>query len=241
MAIYASRLDASCLSCHFLTAVSSLGDRRGDITKNKVTTTGLDKISWELVLSCPRSDILVACKSVHFSKSLSLWLTSCSACLASCVLTRDHVENLHTSTVVEIWDYLRDVLILVLTGYYLGDEAPLSFLVAPTLCEAMLVLLHRTGDRLGDPFFSSVENIDSDSPSIKVTWTLRSPWTKDLCKELRILLREDENALSKTHVVLKTRLATAGKTLVHTVSSWYLCHGRVNVPVVGERVGRRRS
>ncbi len=151
MAIYASRLDASCLSCHFLTAVSSLGDRRGDITKNKFTSTGLDKISWELVLSCPRSDILVACKSVHLSKSLSLWLTSCSACLASCVLTRDHVESLHTSTVVEIWDYLRDVLILILTGHYLGDEAPLSFLVAPTLCEALLVLLHRTGDRLGNP------------------------------------------------------------------------------------------
>jgi len=71
VARYASRLENSCLSCHFLTAFSSLGSRP-HVASNKSMTAGLDKISWELALSCPRSDILVACKSAHFSKSLGL-------------------------------------------------------------------------------------------------------------------------------------------------------------------------
>ena len=68
------------------------------------------------------------------------------------MLARDHLESLHTSTVVEIWEYLRDVLILILTGHYIGDEAPLGFLVAPTLCEALLALLRQAGDPLGNAF-----------------------------------------------------------------------------------------
>jgi hypothetical protein len=71
VARYASRLESSCLSCHFLTAFSSLGSRP-HAASNKYMTAGLDKISWELALSCPRSDTLVACKSTHSSKSLDL-------------------------------------------------------------------------------------------------------------------------------------------------------------------------
>jgi len=72
VAIYALRLETSCLSCHFLTAVSSLGRGRGDIPPNKSVSMGLDKLTWEVALSCPRSDILMACK--YLSKSLGLWL-----------------------------------------------------------------------------------------------------------------------------------------------------------------------
>lgn len=117
---------------------------------------GFDKIPWEMALSCPslRSDILTACKSVNFNKNLSPGLTSDSACLASCVLALEHLESLPTSTAVEIWDYLRDVLLLIITGHYIGDEAPLGFLVAPTLCEALLALLRQTGDRLGNQFLT---------------------------------------------------------------------------------------
>jgi hypothetical protein len=70
VAIYALRLETSCLSCHFLTAVSSLGSGRGDIPPNKSVSMGLDKLTWEVALSCPRSDILMACK--YLSKSLGL-------------------------------------------------------------------------------------------------------------------------------------------------------------------------
>jgi hypothetical protein len=51
--------------------------------------------------------------------------------------------------IVEIWDYLRDVLNLVIAGHYIADEAPLSFLVAPTLCEALMVLMHQAGESFG--------------------------------------------------------------------------------------------
>jgi hypothetical protein len=65
-----------------------------------------------------------------------------------------HLENLRTCTAVEIWDYWKDVLLLILAGYYVGDEAPLSLLVAPTLCEALLALLGQTRGRLGNQFLS---------------------------------------------------------------------------------------
>jgi len=71
VARYASMLDTSCLSCHFLTAFSSMGSQ-SHIASNKSITARLDKMSWELALSCPRSDILVACKSTHLSKSLGM-------------------------------------------------------------------------------------------------------------------------------------------------------------------------
>jgi len=115
-------------------------------------------------------------------------------------LTREPLGNLHTSTIIEIWEYLRDVLNLILTGHYIADEAPLSFLVAPTLCEALIALMHQTGDPL-------------------VTWASYSPWTKNLCTKLRTFLQEDENTLSMSHAVLKTRLARAGKNLVHTLEN----------------------
>jgi hypothetical protein len=124
---------------------------------------GLDKIPWEIALSCPRSDILVACKSAHLNKILNLEFTSGSACLASCVLAREHLQSLHTSTAVEIWDYLRDVLLLILTGNYIRDEAPLGFLVAPIICEGLLALPRKSGDPLGNQFLTSVEDINSDS------------------------------------------------------------------------------
>ncbi|KAH9968988.1 hypothetical protein BC827DRAFT_302021 [Russula dissimulans] len=129
--IYTSRLHTSCLSCHVLTAVSSFeGSRRNNPSNKSI------KIPWEIALSYPRSDILMA------------------SCLASCILALEHTESLHTSTVAEIWDYLRDVLFLTFTGYFIGDETPLSILVAPTLCEALLALLRHTGGPFGNSLFT---------------------------------------------------------------------------------------
>lgn len=68
VAIYASRLETSCLSCHFLIAVSSLDGRRGKILPNKSASMGLHKLTWEVALSCPRSDIVVACKSAYSAR-----------------------------------------------------------------------------------------------------------------------------------------------------------------------------
>ena len=72
VAVYASRLKTSCLSCHFLIAVSSLDGRRGDNLRNKCISMGLRKLTWEVALSCPRSDILIACTFAYLNKNLGL-------------------------------------------------------------------------------------------------------------------------------------------------------------------------
>jgi hypothetical protein len=66
VAIYASRMDTSYLSCHLLTLLSSLGSSRGHIPKS--LNIGFDKIPWEIALSRPRSDILLACKIAHINE-----------------------------------------------------------------------------------------------------------------------------------------------------------------------------
>ena len=79
-------------------------------------------------------------------------LTNGAACLASCVLAVDRLETLCTSAAVGIWECLRDALLLILAEDYVGDEALLGLLVAPTLCEALGALLRQTGDELGNLF-----------------------------------------------------------------------------------------
>ena len=214
VALYASRMDNSYLSCHLLTLLSSLGRSRGHIRANKSLNIGFDKIPWELAVSLPRSDILMACKIAHTNGILSLELTSASACLASCVLSPEQLRSLHTSTVIEIWDYLRNVLLLVLTGHYTGDEAPLGCLMAPTLCEGLLALLRQSGDPLGNLFLASVKDINRIP---KVTWALCSPWSKSLYRELRTVLENNENTLSKTQIILRKRLSVGGKSLMEKV------------------------
>jgi hypothetical protein len=212
--IYASRMDSSYLSCHLLTLLSSLGSSRGHIRANKSLNIGFDKIPWEIALSCPRPDIVMACKIAHINGILSLELTNASACLASCVLSPEQLRSLHTSTAIEIWDYLRNVLLLILTGHYAGDEAPLGCLVAPTLCEGLLALLHKSGDPLGNLLLTSAKDINRIP---KVTWALWSPWSKSLYRELRTLLDGNENTLSKIQIILRKRLSLGGKSLMEKV------------------------
>ena len=211
VAIYASRMDTSYLSCHLLTLLSSLGSSRGHIPANKSLNIGFDKIPWEIAFSCSRSDILMACKIAHIDETLGLELTGASACLASCVLSREQLRSLRTSTAIEIWDYLRNVLLLILTGHYTGDEAPLGYLVAPTVCEGLLALLRKNCDPLGNLFLTSVKDINRVP---KVTWALCSPWSKSLYRELRTLLEGNENTLSKTQIILRKRLSLGGKSLM---------------------------
>lgn len=72
-----------------------------------------------------------------------------------------------------------------------------------------------------------------------MTWASYSPWTKNLCTELRAFLQEDENTLSKTHVVLKTRLARAGRNLVQIVRDWHKFRDPANVSIAGGWEGGR--
>lgn len=129
-----SKFDCSRFICHLLTTLSTIGYSRKNTTRTqkRLPGVGVNDIPWEIALSFPRSDLLVA------------------SCLASCVLAVDHLGSLRISTTVGIWECLRDVLLLVLAENYVGDEALLGLLVAPTLCEALCALLRQTGDELGN-------------------------------------------------------------------------------------------
>jgi hypothetical protein len=41
----------------------------------------------------------------------------------------------------EAWDYLRDTLLLTLSRSFIADNEPLSLLVCPSICHALLRLL----------------------------------------------------------------------------------------------------
>ncbi|KAH9175329.1 hypothetical protein EDB89DRAFT_353704 [Lactarius sanguifluus] len=178
-----SKSGCSQLVCHLLTTLSTIGDSRGNTsrTRKRFPGVGVNEIPWEIALSFPRSDLLVA------------------SCLASCVLAVDHLGSLRISTIVGIWECLRDALLLILAENYVGDEALLGLLVAPTLCKGLGALLRQTGDEL-------------------VTWALYSPWAKDLCTELRVLL-EDSKQTTTTRRILKKRVSVVGRKLLEIVNS----------------------
>lgn len=66
------------------------------------------------------------------------------------MLAVDQLGSLRTSTTLGIWEYLRDALLLIFAENYVGDDALLGLLVAPTLCEALSALLRQTGNELGN-------------------------------------------------------------------------------------------
>ncbi|KAH8998944.1 hypothetical protein EDB86DRAFT_790333 [Lactarius hatsudake] len=130
----ASKSGCSQLVCPLLTTLSTIGDSRGNTsrTRKRFPGVGVNEIPWEIALSFPRSDLLVA--------------------------SVDHLGSLRTSTIVGIWECLRDALLLILAENYVGDEALLGLLVAPTLCKGLGALLRQTGDELGNSFSDPERN-----------------------------------------------------------------------------------
>jgi len=55
----------------------------------------------------------------------------------------------------EAWDYLRDVMLLIISHHFLGDDEPLALIVSPVICGALLLLLQRVDMRVGEPSFLS--------------------------------------------------------------------------------------
>ncbi|KAG2077160.1 hypothetical protein BDR04DRAFT_650550 [Suillus decipiens] len=52
-------------------------------------------------------------------------------------------------TQVEAWDYLRNVLLMIGSQDYLGDESPLALVVSPTICNALSLLLRHADEHTG--------------------------------------------------------------------------------------------
>jgi hypothetical protein len=54
------------------------------------------------------------------------------------------------------WCYLSDVLVLIVTGYFDGDDQPLSLLVLPSLLLALKALIQEMPPEAGEPLPSIV-------------------------------------------------------------------------------------
>jgi hypothetical protein len=61
----------------------------------------------------------------------------------------------------EVWNYLRDSLLLIFTRHYFCDEEPIALAVAPSVCFAMSCLFRAAGPSASASFsnFSFVDAI----------------------------------------------------------------------------------
>ncbi|KAG1755140.1 uncharacterized protein EDB91DRAFT_275391 [Suillus paluster] len=105
-------------------------------------------------------------------------------------------------TQVEAWDFLRDVLLLIGSNDYLGDESPLALVVNPTICDALSHLL-----RYADEHTAVVMQ--------------SSPWTSHLQSMLqRIQSSDDCPVLEDYSLWLKKRISKPATYLMNQVGPW---------------------
>jgi hypothetical protein len=50
----------------------------------------------------------------------------------------------------QAWSYLRDVLLMILTRQFLGDDEPLALLICPVVCRALVFLVSRADSATGN-------------------------------------------------------------------------------------------
>jgi len=114
-----------------------------------------DAAIWEIAMDGGSADLLTA------------------AAFAAYVSTTAKSRRCSVLLQAEAFDYLRDVLLLVLTHHYLGTEEALAVLVCPSICQALLCLITCAGIQA-------------------VQYLLTSPWTMNLCAEIRDILKSDD-------------------------------------------------
>jgi len=152
---------------------------------------------WEIVLTDGDSKDLV--------------LASAFATYVCATHQRCHLDAL---LYAEGWDYLRDVLLLILTHQFLDVEEPLALLVAPSICMALTFLITARSDR--------------------TVCILSSPWTMNLCIALKEMSRSIERGEDNYHQHLWRRIESAATELLgamHKVLSVESVASTVDTPV----------
>ncbi|TFY52613.1 hypothetical protein EVJ58_g9913 [Rhodofomes roseus] len=109
-------------------SASSMFGHHGDITDQSWT----DEAAWTLVLNAGVSDDLAL-----------------AAAFSVYVCGTHNKCRLDALYFADGWNYLRDILLLVLTHHYLDVEEPLALLVAPSICMALTCLIASGDDRAG--------------------------------------------------------------------------------------------
>ncbi|KAG2044695.1 hypothetical protein BDR03DRAFT_995102 [Suillus americanus] len=173
------------------------------------------------------------CDAPLLSDAESIWqiamdnttpeLTLASAFALHIILSRRLPESL---TQVEAWDYLRNVLLMIGSQDYLGDESPLALVVNPTICEALSQLLRHADEHTAVVMQSS-------------------PWTSHLQSVLqRIRSSDDCPDLDDYTSWLKKRISKPATDLMKQVQATPaidIIPCRINVSRHLERTCKQKS
>ncbi|KAG2159577.1 uncharacterized protein EDB93DRAFT_1073996 [Suillus bovinus] len=126
-------------------------------------------------------------------------LAIASAFALHIILSRRLPDSL---TQVEAWDYLRNVLLMIASQDYLGDESPLALVVNPTICNALSQLLRHADEHTTAMMQSS-------------------PWTSHLQSVLQRIQSSDNCPnLNDYSSWLKKRISKPATNLMDQVGSW---------------------
>lgn len=147
------------------------------------------------------------CDAPLLSDAESIWqiamdntnpkLALASAFALHIILSRRLPESL---TQVEAWDYLRNVLLMIGSQDYLGDESPFALVVSPTICNALLQLLRHADEHT-------------------VVMMQSSPWTSHLQSVLqRIRSSDDRPDLDDYLSWLKKRISKPAEDLMDQIA-----------------------
>lgn len=113
----------------------------------------------------------------------------------------------------EAWNYLRDVILLILSHHFLGDDEPLALMISPVICNTLLLLLQE-GQAAGKLAFP--DTCRALYRHSLVHFILSSPWTMNLCTALQDLFKGDSP--SEYSSILAARLESVGTILLNEVS-----------------------
>ncbi|KAG2121069.1 uncharacterized protein F5147DRAFT_664191 [Suillus discolor] len=147
------------------------------------------------------------CDAPLLSDAESIWqvamdnttpeLALASAFALHIILSRRLPDSL---TQVEAWDYLRNVLLMIGSQDYLGDESPLALVVNPTICDALSQLLKHADEHAAMVMQSS-------------------PWTSHLQSALqRIQSSDDCPNLDDYSSWLKKRISKPATDLMDQIA-----------------------
>ncbi|KAI0724422.1 hypothetical protein C8T65DRAFT_563205 [Cerioporus squamosus] len=113
----------SVLGDAFVGIVAILEQRRADPIFTAIDRCWDELLVWRLAREADPSELPLA-------SSFALYIA-----------TTAHLRHSDYLLWAEAWDYLRDVLLLILTSDHEGPDEPLALLIAPSVCTALIALL----------------------------------------------------------------------------------------------------
>ncbi|KAI0936199.1 hypothetical protein AcV5_004396 [Taiwanofungus camphoratus] len=100
----------------------------------------------------------------------------------------------------EAWNYLRDVLLLILTRHFLGEEEPLALLVSSTVCQALCSMWKY-----------------ADKDAVAVEYFLSSPWTMNMCAGLKDIIMKDVTCNDTYNIHLRNKVFHCAELILKLV------------------------